>query len=114
MSKKNTAENNAAEEVFLDLKAIDKFINYSDTNTINDTEVLDTYDVNENGEFLLSQRTINTKKISSNPQIDNIRYDLVKTLIVTVFDADMTTREQKVGFSVAFNTLKRAKMLKIR
>ena len=117
MKKNNKVEEKKEPIIYLDLEAIDNFINYSDNNLTNDAEVLDTYDaVDENGTLALTSRTISNKKISSNPQIDNIRYDLVKMLITTVFESSLIDDpvNAKTGAIIAFNTLKKKKMLKIK
>jgi hypothetical protein len=101
-----------------DLERICDFITYSDTHKIKDVELLITTgdNIEENGERFNS-KTVRENTISSNPQIDTIRYDLVKTLMTIIIDSNMSERNEEDGLTIgeqlAINTLIENKMLKI-
>lgn len=99
----------------LDLKAILKFINYSDVHTNKETEIVDKYEKNENKDLSACEKTIREITTGGNQQMDNISYDLLKILLAQVLsygyneEAEMAT--PPLGFEIAFNTLINEKFL---
>ena len=64
-------------------------------------------------------KSVSERTIPSNAQIDTIRYDLVKTLMLRLIDGDVfeggnvETQSFTFGAQLAITTLKEYKMLKI-
>lgn len=103
---------------YFDLHKICEFIQYSDNNKIKETEVIDTIDNSHeqtDGERIL--KTVRDTITSTNQQIDNIRYDLVKTFILMILESniDLTNEDETFGLGeqLAINTMIKNKMLKI-
>ena len=103
---------------YFDLERICEFITYSDAHKSKDVELIITSgnNIEEDGESFNS-KTVRENTISSNPQIDTIRYDLVKMLMLTLIDSNMSERDENEGLTIgeqlALNTLVENKMLKI-
>lgn len=103
---------------YFDLHKICEFIQYSDSNKIKETEIIDTID--NSREQSVDERILKTVRdniTSANQQIDTIRYDLVKLLMLTVIESNIDMSDENAIFSVgeqiAINTLVKNKMLKI-
>ena len=105
---------------FFNLREICDFIEHSDNNKIKETETLTNYDYDEiDGKFQnIGSKTIRENIIPSNPQIDSIRYDLVKTLITKILDDNSYSYDEKnneyffnMGTQIALNTLVEYKMI---
>ena len=106
---------------YFDLEEICKFVTYSDKNKTIDSETISNYDVSENegSKYSLVSKSVSERTIPSNAQIDTIRYDLVKTLMLRLIDGDVfeggnvETQSFTFGAQLAITTLKEYKMLKI-
>ena len=103
---------------YFDLNKICEFIQYSENHKIKETEIIDTIDNSleqSDGERIL--KTVRDTIMASNQQVDNIRYDLVKTLLLTIIESnvDFSNEEDKftIGEQLAINTLVKNKMLKL-
>ena len=105
---------------FFNLREICEFIEHSDNNKIKETETLTSYDYDEmDGKMqTIGSKTIRENVIPSNPQIDNIRYDLVKTLITKILDNNTYQYDEEkkeyyfdMGAQIALNTLIEYKMV---
>lgn len=107
----------------LNLDEITKFIEYSDNNKIKETETVtntDNVDTADGGvNKVITNKSVRENIVSSNPQIDNIRYDLIKLLITKVFDESSYIVDEKdnetyfgVGTQIALNTLIEYNMIK--
>lgn len=98
---------------YLDLKKISDFVYYSNNHPIKESEITDTYgneDENKNsGEFGVNSKTIRETTSYGVAQIDNIRYDLLKSLILQVlgfgYEDEDKSENLPFGFEIAFNTL---------
>lgn len=104
----------------LNLSEICEFIEHSDNNKIKETETLTSYDYDdEDGKIqTIGSKTIRENVIPSNPQIDNIRYDLVKILVGKVLDDNSYQYDEEkkeyffnMGTQIALNTLIEYKMI---
>lgn len=106
------------QKLFFDLEKICEFVTYSDSHKTKDVEIIvangDNYE--ETGDKFNS-KTVRENIISSNQQIDTMRYDLVKTLIMTLMESDIYERGEETGFTLgeqlAINTLMENNMLKM-
>lgn len=101
-----------------DLEKICEFITYSDKTKIKETEISSTVDKSQ--EEISDERIYETVKeviTSANQQIDTMRYDLLKILLLTVIESnvDSTNEDSKftIGEQLAINTLVKNKMLKL-
>ena len=86
-----------------DVNKISEYVNYSDNNKSVEKEILDSYEGGKN-----ISKTIRELSIPGNQQIDNIKYDLVKTFIIQVLTFDENVRdfdELPFGTKLAINTL---------
>jgi hypothetical protein len=107
------------------LTEICKFIEYSDNNKVKETEII----VNTDSSFdsltpepsgqTISNKSVRDSFISANSQVDNIRYDLIKTLILKVIDDESYLKDEKdgetyfsMGTQIALNTLIEYNMIK--
>ena len=105
---------------FFNLRELCDFIEHSDNNKIKETETITNYDYDETDGKLQNNgiKTIRENIIPSNPQIDNIRYDLVKTLIYKILDDNSYSYDEEkkeyffnMGTQIALNTLIEYKMI---
>ena len=109
----------------LNLQEICKFIEYSDNNKIKETEIIVNTDssldiLNSEGvNQTISNKSVRDTTISANSQIDNIRYDLIKTLILKLLDDESYIKDEKdgqtyfsMGTQIALNTLIEHNMIK--
>ena len=106
------------------LQEICKFIEYSDNNKVKETEIIintDSFDASSNDGInqVLNNKTVRDNFITANAQIDNIRYDLVKTLMLKVMDDSSFIKDEKdnetyftMGAQIALNTLIEYNMIK--
>lgn len=95
------------------LDKICEFINYSDNAKSKETEIIDTYDYaaesDETTGSKLAAKTVRELTTPGNAQVDNIRYDLLKTLLYQVIgyneeDSGEVT-DLPFGVKVCFNTM---------
>lgn len=108
----------------IDIKKILDFVNYSNAHPIKESEIIDTYQneeedegtTNENNTLGVSSKIIRETTSFGVAQIDNIRYDLVKTFIQQILEFGYEEREDiafpPFGFKIAFNTLIKEGFLK--
>ena len=87
----------------LDINRISDFVNYSDSHLAKESEIIDTYGINNDvvttnykGIDVVS-KSIREVTTQGNVQLDNIRYDLIKTLITQImgFDYDENNLNEK-------------------
>ena len=109
---------------YFDLAEICKFIEYSDNTKVKETEIIintDSFDGSVEGGInqVLNNKTVRDNIVSANAQVDNIRYDLVKTLILKILDDTSFLKDKKdgqtyftTGAQIAVNTLIEYNMLK--
>lgn len=86
-----------------DLEKIYSFINYSDNVEIKEKEILDSYQDGKN-----ISKTIREVTSPGNSQIDNIKYDLVKTFIIQIITYDgevIDLDDVSFGTKLAWNTM---------
>lgn len=87
-----------------DIDKISEAVIYSDKTESKEQEILDTY---ENGKVV--GKTIRELKTPGNSQIDNIKYDLIKTFIIQVIayeEVEITDLDDlPFGTKIAMNTL---------
>lgn len=99
----------------LDINRISDFVNYSDSHLAKESEIIDTYGINNDvvttnykGIDVVS-KSIREVTTQGNVQLDNIRYDLIKTLITQImgFDYDENKHKNEIpfGLEIALNTL---------
>lgn len=96
------------------LDAIFDFITYSDANKIKHIETITNIEHNPLSNELEENKSIRENILSSNPQIDELRYDLIKTLIDKVLNSNIVgDNDEKftLGEQIAINTLSEYKML---
>ncbi len=110
--------NNEITLPYFDLEEICKFVTYSDQNKTTETETITNYDIDEFSKYSVNNKSISERTIPSNMQIDTIRYDLVKTLMLKLIDEEIFKNEMEeqtfsFGAQLAITTLKEFKMLKI-
>ena len=102
----------------LDIKKVLDFVNYSNAHPIKESEIIDTYQNEEDTSETLgvSSKVIRETTSFGIAQIDNIRYDLIKTFIQQILDFGYEETEHidfpPFGFRVAFNTLIKEGFLK--
>lgn len=103
---------------YFDLAKICEFIEHSDKHKVKETEIIDTIDNSQEqvpGERIL--KTVRENIVQSNQQIDNIRYDLIKTLMLIITESQINSDDENAQFNIgeqlAINTLIKNKMLKI-
>ena len=97
------------------LEEIFNFITYSDRNKVKHTEIITSINHNPLTNEVEEDKSIRENTISSNSQIDELRYDLVKSLIDKVLSSNMIGEENEkftLGEQIAINTLKEFNMLK--
>lgn len=108
---------------YLDIKKILDFVNYSNAHPIKESEIIDTYQNDEEGEtndeqntFGVSSKVIRETTSYGIAQIDNIRYDLIKTFIQQILDFGYDENEKidcpPFGFRITLNTLIKEGFLK--
>lgn len=80
-------------EYYLNLKKMFEFISYRTDKTEKQKEVVDSYDRSEEdeGEIKLSSKIVREITSPNESQYDNIKYDLVKTLIIQLITFDEKT-----------------------
>lgn len=108
--------NNLDKEYYLDIKAILNFINYSDTHSNKETEIVDRYEKDENKNLSSAEKTIREITSYGNTNMDNISYDLVKILLGQVLSWGYETEQIETetipfGLKIAINTLLKEKLL---
>lgn len=108
--------NNLDKDYYLDIKAILNFINYSDTHSNKETEIIDRYEKDENKNLSSAEKTIREITSYGNTNMDNISYDLIKILIGQVlswgYDSELSEMETiPFGLKIAINTLTKEKLL---
>ena len=99
----------------LDINRISDFVNYSDSHLAKESEIIDTYGINNDAVTTnykgidVVSKSIREVTTQGNVQLDNIRYDLIKTLITQVmsFDYDENKHKNEIpfGLEIALNTL---------
>ena len=85
------------------MEQIERFLNYSEKVTVKETEILDSF---ESG--IATGKTVRELTTPGNPQIDSIRYDMVKTLIVQIITFEENIgdiNELPFGMKIAVNTM---------
>lgn len=88
-------------EYIFNIDKISEFVNYSDKSTSKETEIIDNYE----GARIIG-KTIRELKTPGNAQIDNIKYDLIKTLISTIISYDIGDGDNlPIGIQICVNTL---------
>lgn len=102
----------SGKEYAIDIKKIFEFVNYSDKSTSSEQEITDGYEMIDDGKGSLKQtsKVIRELKTPGNSQIDNIKYDLVKSLISMLLTFDDTDRDYDeddlpFGVKITLNTL---------
>jgi len=100
---------------YLDLKKILDFVHYSNKHPLKESEITDLYQTDEEvakdspEAFGVTTKTIRETTSFGVSQIDNIRYDLVKTMLMQVleFGYEETDKIDNIpfGLEVAINTL---------
>lgn len=87
-----------------DLNKIYNFTVHSDKSELKETELLETYENDE-----VSQRTIRELTTPGNSQIDNIKYDLIKTFFFQIISYDGedvdNIEDLPFGMQIAINTM---------
>lgn len=107
------------EYVYLDLENIFNFISKDDDKEVEEREITDVYnfypdeEYNNKEEGGASSKVIRELKNKGTLQRDNLRYDMVKMLLGEVFAA-VEGEPLPFGYDIAFNTLKKYEMLKIK
>ena len=99
----------------LDINRISDFVNYSDSHLAKESEIIDTYGINNDAVTTnykgidVVSKSIREVTTQGNVQLDNIRYDLIKTLITQImgFDYDENKYKNEIpfGLEIALNTL---------
>ena len=83
-----------------DLEKIIAFVNHQNKAMTNEKEILDTYDISDDGDRV-NTKTVRELIVQGDSQGDNIRYDLIKTFIIEI----LTSSEDTYGVQVAIDTL---------
>lgn len=99
---------NSNENYVLDFENIINFI-FCENETNNDSEFVDIYTNNDSG-LVLNQRQIREVKNGDTTSKSTIRYDLVKTFIEYLMDADFN--EPSFGEAMVFNTMLNEELIK--
>ena len=93
----------AGSKYYFDVEKICQYINYSDKTDVKELEILDTYEEGKN-----VGKTVRELTTPGNAQIDNIKYDLIKTLLIQIitYEGEVVALEDiPFGTKLAFNTL---------
>lgn len=83
-----------------DLEKIIEFASRSNKSSATEKEILDTYDLTD-GEDRVITKTVRELIASGDTQVENIRYDLIKTFIIEILTSD----ENSYGVQIAIDTL---------
>ena len=103
---------------YFDLEEICKFVTYSDSTKTTESETVSNFEMEES-KHVLTNKAVSERTVPSNAQIDTIRYDLVKTLMLKIIDDNIFDGEDPknqtftFGGQLAISTLKEFKMLKL-
>lgn len=89
---------------YFDLNNILRFVEHSAKNERRNKDITEVYDVNDGKKASLKQKTIKEFTAQGDIQNDNIRYDLVKTLIQYLLDSDGMAEGEDGSVSEVFNT----------
>lgn len=82
-------------------------LNASSKNGQRETEITEIYEPADNGEYVISQKVQREGRTNRNLQNDQIMYDIVKLLILTLLEKETPEEmfEMDFGTSLAINTL---------
>ena len=82
-------------------------LNASSKNGQRETEITEIYEPADNGEYVISQKVQREGRTNRNLQNDQIMYDIVKLLIITLLEKDTpeTEFDMDFGTALAINTL---------
>lgn len=97
------------ENYVLDLENITDFI-FSQNETTNDSEFVDIYSNDSTNNLILNQRQIREVKNGDTASKSTIRYDLIKTFIEYLMDADF--EEPSFGEAMVLNTMLNEELIK--
>lgn len=88
-----------------DLKKITSFIQ-DDSKLAKETEILDSYEIDENGVPKLASKSTREAKSNASEQFSTMKYDLIKLLMLAVLNNnDNENGFSEFGSGVSFNTL---------
>lgn len=88
----------------LDLKRINEYIMYSERNPLKEKEIEDVFEITDTASLVQTKKSTREATMLGNTQIDNLRYDLLKTLFLLISETQ-TEHDFTVGGKLAFNTL---------
>lgn len=97
------------ENYILDLENIMNFI-FGQNETSNDSEFVDVYTSDESNNLVLNQRQIREVKNGDTTAKSTMRYDIVKTFIDYLMDADFN--DPTFGEAMVLNTMLNEELLK--
>ena len=82
-------------------------LNSSSKNGQRETEITEIYEPADNGEYVISQKVQREGRTNRNLQNDQIMYDIVKLLILTLLEKETPESmfEMDMGTALAINTL---------
>lgn len=93
-------------QYIFDIKKIVEFVNYSDKNQIKEQEITDVMEIGDDGGFEITSKAIRETTSAGNPQIDNIKYDLVKNFILQVISfEEYDGNNLPFGLTIVMDTL---------
>lgn len=98
-------------DYYIDINRLFSIIEDSDNQySRKESEIVDSYEISENSELKNKSKIITENKFPIDSQFSTIRYDFLKSVILTVFSFE----GDDMNFSVktCFNTLKESNILK--
>ncbi|MBR6515735.1 MAG: hypothetical protein IKT40_02650 [Bacilli bacterium] len=100
---------NSTENYVLDLENIVNFI-FAQNEVNSDSEFVDVYSSDESNNLVLNQRQIREVKNGDTTAKSTIRYDMIKTFIEYLMDADFT--DPSFGEAMVLNTMLNEELIK--
>lgn len=88
-----------------DINKIVEFVQYSDKTEVKERELTDVLENNGDG-LQITSKVVRETCGAGNPQIDNIKYDIVKNLMVELITfEDYAVEELPYGLRIVVNTM---------
>lgn len=88
----------------LNLKKIFEYVSYYDKNEKQEKEICNIYSRDNNGDVNLVSKQVKEITAPGDSQVDNIRYDMIKTLLVDVMNIAIG-EEMSLSNVISLNTL---------
>jgi hypothetical protein len=99
-------------EYVIDTKKLFEFVFSSEEDKLNDTDITQQYaNDEENDNFILTNKVISEKKYIDTSRT-GIRYDLMKSFIISLIDVHPELNQFSLGEGLIFNTLLDMKIIR--